>query len=95
MKKAYQAYYGLLILGVLSMVIYTLYQGSLVLAYGKQQQKLRTQQVSLLEQQQQLQIKLAAENSLIRHSQTEDTEGFELINHPIIVSAQNNLAAAE
>lgn len=95
MKKMYKIYYGLLTIAVLAMVVFTLYQGSLVVAFGKQQQKLKQEQVELLAQQQQLQVKLAEKNSLAQHSQEETVDGYELISHPIIISSETSLAAAD
>ncbi len=94
-KKLYQAYYLLLALVVVGQVVYTLYQTSLVVVHGRQQQKYQTKLEELQGEKQKLQLELAEVNSIHSLRQTAEEAGFEPIAHTITLEPTTSLASAE
>lgn len=94
-KHLYLSYYLIVLAVIAVQAIYTVYQTSLVVAHGKKQQNLETNQQQLLTQKQTLEEKLAKENSLIAiKDDKQDFESYQLISNPIIIDNSINLAAA-
>ncbi len=94
-KKIFQAYYLLLALILVGQVVYTLYQTSLVVAYGHRQQKMRQQLEELKQTKQTAQLELAQINSIHTLRETAEQTGFEQITQPISLDPTISLASAE
>jgi hypothetical protein len=97
MKKKfniYIIYYTLLGLFLMTQIVNTLYQTSVVVAHGRHQNELKNQQLQLVIKQQDIQEKLAQENSLLTYSQKSELTNYQLISQPIVINRSVSLAAA-
>lgn len=93
-QQLYLACYAIIGCLVLFQVINTLYQTSLVVAHGRQQQTLENNQLVLVEKKQLLQETLAKETSLLAFGDTDNLTDYQLILNPIIIDKSVSLAAA-
>ena len=96
MKKRFCHFYYLVLgLVLVGQVAYTLYQTSLVVAFGYRQKKLQLQQQALVQKKQTLELELAQTNALTHVHTIAQTDDFELITNPIQLNTQTNLASAQ
>lgn len=94
-KKFCHLYYFVLGLVLVGQIAYTLYQTSLVVAFGYRQKKLQLKQQALVQKKQTLELKLAQANALTHVQTIAEAENFELITKPIQLSTQTSLASAQ
>lgn len=94
-KKICHLYYFVLGLVLVGQIAYTLYQTSLVVAFGYRQKKLQFKQQALVQKKQTLELELAQANALTHVQTIAEAENFELITSPIQLSTQTSLASAQ
>lgn len=92
-NKLYLTYYGLIIATLISQVIFTIYQTSLVVSHGSQLQALKSEKELTDKKRRQLQTELASSQSINSLTESSQLDEYELIKNPIVVTALQTVAS--